>query len=350
MAFRSPRALSLLAVSVALAFGSTAFGQAPGFVYGVDVSNHQGAINWTSVKAAGILFAFAKATEGVDFVDARFLANIAAAPSAKVYFGPYHFARVDSNSSNPNDAIDEANDFVDAIEPYYNNPAYLLRPVLDVERVIATGTTAQKRAYGSEWVRDFIGVVQSRLGTTPIIYCNTDYATNYFEADIAQYPLWLASLTATPPNLPPASADGIWNGWDFWQYSWTGSVAGISGNVDRDVYQGSLDQMLQEFGIPFGDYDGDKDKDGADLLAWQRGFGTAAGATRGMGDGDFDLDVDGNDLALWKAKFGLPVPPSTIPVGAAPEPTSGLMLAVLSAAAFACRRNSAFFSDDQRLV
>src|SRR5690349_13081852 len=78
------------------------------YIYGIDVSNYQSTANWTSLKNAGTMFAFAKATEGVDFIDASFTKHMTNASAAGVYVGPYHFGRINSNISNPNDAIDEA--------------------------------------------------------------------------------------------------------------------------------------------------------------------------------------------------------------------------------------------------
>jgi hypothetical protein len=76
------------------------------------------------------------------------------------------------------------------------------------------------------------------------------------------------------------------------------------------------------------DFDGDGDRDGADFLAWQRGFGTPTGALRAQGNADGDGDVDGNDLAIWRQQFGqtgmAPV------VNAVPEPST---LATAAAAA-----------------
>ncbi len=103
------------------------------FIPGIDVSRHQGLINWTSVKNSGVQFAFAKATEGVDFVDIRYHTNMQGARAAGVYIGPYHFCRIDSKngvkftsydgqpfvpgSAPYEDAVSEANDFLEAILP-----------------------------------------------------------------------------------------------------------------------------------------------------------------------------------------------------------------------------------------
>ena len=60
-------------------------------IEGIDVSHWQGNINWNSVKNDGVEFAFTKATEGVDFIDSRYVQNMNNASAAGVYIGPYHF-------------------------------------------------------------------------------------------------------------------------------------------------------------------------------------------------------------------------------------------------------------------
>ena len=155
--------------------------------YGIDVSRFQGAINWTAVRSSGISFAFAKATEGIDFVDVRFTQNMAGATAAGVYIGPYHFARPDSYNTDPSDAASEANDFVDAILPYYQGSPYTLRPVIDLERLANVGDLAQEKAFLSQWIRNFATVVRTRLGFDPIIYTSPSYANYVLDSDINQY-------------------------------------------------------------------------------------------------------------------------------------------------------------------
>lgn len=324
-ATRSSRWLTALFAVCGLSWAPLCHAQ---YINGIDVSNWQSDINWTSVKNSGTVFAFCKSTEGVDYIDPKFHQNMSNASNAGVYIGPYHFGRINSNTSNPNDAVDEANDFVDAIAPYYEQGGNYLRPVLDVENLPGLSTTAQNRAYVSEWVRDFIGVVQTRLGLAPVIYCNTNYANNYFEADLTQYDLWIANYNYTPPAIPPASIDGVWSGWDFWQYTDSGSVSGVSGNVDRNVYQGTLDEMLAEFlaaepSPPTADFDGDGVVDGKDFLTWQQNFNRSRGATYSVGDANEDGIVNAADLAIWQSSFG-PVGANSA-VAAVPEPAAAAM-------------------------
>jgi GH25 family lysozyme M1 (1,4-beta-N-acetylmuramidase) len=325
-----------IAVGVAMAVNAPAHAQ---FVQGIDVSRHQGDINWTSVKNAGIEFAFCKATEGVDFIDIKFLQNMANASAAGVYIGPYHYGRPDSFENDPLDAAKEANDFVDAIEPYYQVPGYFLRPVLDMEEYDLEGVSDYK-AFLSQWVRDFNDVVEARLGFSAIIYAGTGYSNAFFESDIGDYDFWLANWNYAPPNVPPPSASSVFGDWDFWQYSSTGNIGGIS-PVDRDVYQGTLAELLSEFqGVaPTGDFDQDGDADGADFLAWQRGVGkTGAAATFASGNADGDSDVDAEDLSVWKSQFG---PLSVLNAQAVPEPPTAVLLIVAAVygASVSRRRN-----------
>lgn len=217
-------------------------------VHGIDVSHWQGAIDWTAVKNSGIDFAFAKATDGAGVVDPKFIQNATGASGAGVYIGPYHFGRLNTDVADPLDAVNEANAFVDAIEPFYQSPARMLRPVIDVQN--SPGfypiSLAVERAYVSQWVRDFSSVVETRLGVSPIIYADVVYAKFYLEADLAQYPLWLAARTAAPPNFPPPTAAGVFGQWTIWQYSETGAVPGIVGAVDLNVYRGTLPEFLAE--------------------------------------------------------------------------------------------------------
>jgi hypothetical protein len=204
-----------------------------------------------------------------------------------------------------------------------------------MEESDVTGVSNLK-AFISDWVRDFGAVVETRLGVKPIIYASTSYINNYFETNINQFPLWLANWNYTPPTLPPASADGIFNGWDFWQYTSTGPVAGVPGsNVDKDVYQGTMDQLLAEFLMvqPNGDFNNDNDVDGADFLTWQLNHGrTGATATFANGDADGSKAINLADMTVWQSGFGAPAAVGS--VAAIPEPSAAALalLAILAAA------------------
>ncbi len=86
------RRIRWVAGAMALALTLMAAPAQAATVPGIDVSHHQGAINWTAVRGAGIQFAYLKTTEGTGFKDPRFNTNYVAAYRAGVIRGGYHFA------------------------------------------------------------------------------------------------------------------------------------------------------------------------------------------------------------------------------------------------------------------
>lgn len=95
---------------------------------GINVSHYQGEIGWQQVRAAGIAFAYAKATEGVSYADPRYNANLAGATAVNLPFGAYHFY------SPGRDPIVQADHFLNVA---HVGPGSL-PPVLDVEKVSPT--------------------------------------------------------------------------------------------------------------------------------------------------------------------------------------------------------------------
>jgi len=220
--------------SAVLMVAGTAAAQRP---LGIDISHWQGTItpaNWTSVYNSGRVFAFIKASEGTNFTDSRFVSNINNAAAAGLFAGPYHFARPEYGNS----ATAEANWFMSVAGGYMT--AGYLPPVLDLETGSGLGKTAL-----SDWVNEFCNRILTVKSVAPIIYCNTNYAANYLNSSVTVWPLWIANWNYTNPQTqnPPT---GVWPTWDFWQYSSTGSVPGISGNCDLDVFNGTFAD-LQNF-------------------------------------------------------------------------------------------------------
>jgi GH25 family lysozyme M1 (1,4-beta-N-acetylmuramidase) len=103
---------------------------------------------------------------------------------------------------------------------------------LDIE-VTDGKTSSQVRS----WIVSFINRIKTRTGRPGIIYTGF-----YFWRDSAgngsnlNCPLWLAAYVSNPANYVPAA----WSTWSFWQYTSSGTCPGVSGNVDRDAWNGSL--------------------------------------------------------------------------------------------------------------
>ena len=207
----------------------------PVYVNGVDVSHWQGSIIWSKVYGAGYRFAFVKASEGVGWVDPNFEANMKDGRNAGLLMGAYHFARPDLG----NNPKDEAEYFISVASEYLREG--FLRPALDLE----VGSTLGKDAL-SNWVRVWMETVKNETGIEPIIYVNSYYANNYLDVSLAKYELWIAHWTYDPSVFPNT---GIWETWSFWQYSDKGSVPGITGNVDLDLFNGNMRRLYSEFTI-----------------------------------------------------------------------------------------------------
>ena len=302
---------------------------------GVDVSRFQGDVNWNAMSQDGVSFGFAKATEGVGFLDSRFHSNMTNSRLAGVPIGAYHYARPDSfvgTLADPvkQDAINEANDFVDEIESYYlTYPGEYLRPVLDVEELPVSAeinTTSEQRAYLSDWVRDFNSVVQSRLGVDVIIYANANYTNNYLDASLRSFDLWLARWTYNTNNMPTNANLGVWNSWAFWQWSDSWNVGGIT-PIDGNYFDGDLNDLSQFLAgtTPLeGDYNGDGVVNAADYTVWRDSW-LSLGENL-PADGDNDGFVGNSDYDVWAINYG--ADESTAAAAAAiPEPSTLILMA-----------------------
>ncbi|MGH2578157.1 MAG: glycoside hydrolase family 25 protein, partial [Actinomycetota bacterium] len=154
----SVAAVVTLVVASSSAAPAAAAEPPPGAIPGIDVSRHQGTIDWAQVAASGQRFVIAKATEGLFSVDPTYATNRAAAMAAGLVFGAYHFARPDLH---PTDPIGEADHFVDTAQLGPGN----IVPVLDLER---SGDLTQAQL--TAWILAWLGQVTARTGVRPMVY------------------------------------------------------------------------------------------------------------------------------------------------------------------------------------
>jgi GH25 family lysozyme M1 (1,4-beta-N-acetylmuramidase) len=238
------RRLGILVAATALAllgFTPSAPGRAAGApagysVTGLDVSAFQGTIDWAAVATSGVRFAYIRASEQAGIADAMFAANYAGAKNNGLYAGAYHRARPDVSGGKA-----QADYFADHAQ--YADDGRTLPLMLDIEwpRSTWTGLNACYNMTPAQlvtWIRDFVNEIAVRTGRLAMIYTNTNWwnpctASN---TGFGVYPLFIANYSAT--SSPPLPAG--WSKWTLWQYTSTGSLPGISGNVDRDVFNGDL--------------------------------------------------------------------------------------------------------------
>jgi lysozyme len=200
---------------------------------GLDLASYQGYPNWAAVAASGIAFAITKATEGVDYLNPTFAHNWAGMRANNVIRGAYHFGRPSLNG-----AVAEADHFADQVLAAGFEAGDLA--VLDLEDTNAVGDLG-------DWTLDWLERATVRLGVKPLLYTGAWYSgPHQLESYplLAEYGLWLAAYQGSMP-APPSP----WPVVAIWQYTDTGQVPGIAGNVDLDVYNGDL-ATLRLYGKP----------------------------------------------------------------------------------------------------
>lgn len=195
---------------------------------GIDVSHYQGTINWSSVKSnsESVAFTFIKATGGTEFVDSQFTNNWSGSYEEGILHGAYHFFY-------PNlDAKQQAEHFLSIVGKHIKPKD--LPPVLDVE--ITDGVSSEQLVAD---VKTWLTTVEQALGCKPILYVDESFANEHFGNHFSGYDLWLAEYNSnSQPQLPTG-----WKTWQFWQYSQTGTVSGINGEVDTDRFNGSVRKL-----------------------------------------------------------------------------------------------------------
>ena len=229
------KSITAVVTVAALAVSGTAVAQAVSFgaPKGIDVAAHQHPggtpIDWSKVRTDGQSFAFVKATEGGDWVNPHYVEDIQAANAAGLKTGAYHYARP------AGDAKTQAANFAAQIALA---PNQTLPPALDIE--VTEGKSA---AQLEQWIEEFTSELKRLTGRTPMIYTYKYFWMGQMNNSqkFSDMPLWLAAYQDQAPE-----AVGGWNELSFWQRSGSGKVAGISTDVDMNLFNGSK-QQLQSF-------------------------------------------------------------------------------------------------------
>ncbi|SFI59081.1 Glycosyl hydrolases family 25 [Paenibacillus sp. UNC496MF] len=183
----------------------------------VDVSHHQGDIDWGKVSAGRVAGAFIKATEGATFVDPLFVVNAAAAAKAGLRIGFYHYAHPERNG-----AKEEAAHFVETIGERKADFPH----VLDVEG------EASKLGALTTWCSTWLKEVERLTGRPAMIYTGASFADTYLGKSLGKWPLWIAHYGVDRP-----AGNEVWKQWSVFQYTAKGRVGGIQGNADVNAME-----------------------------------------------------------------------------------------------------------------
>lgn len=195
-------------------------------LHGIDVSKWQGTIDWNAVANDGVIYAFVRVSDGLNFPDEFFETNLAASRAQGIHTGVYQFFRPSQ------DAVAQA-DMLIARMPTLEPGD--LPPVIDMEDTGGLSPAAVTAA-----MQQWIDRVEGHYGVAPIIYSGKYFwQDNVQSAAYSSYPLWIAHYTSNCPNI----ADQ-WSDWAFHQFTDSGSTAGVPGPVDTNEFNGDLATLL----------------------------------------------------------------------------------------------------------
>ncbi|EPX84670.1 Lyzozyme M1 (1,4-beta-N-acetylmuramidase) [Rubellimicrobium thermophilum DSM 16684] len=197
-------------------------------VHGIDISRYQTAIHWPTARDAGVSFAFIKATEGADRLDPAFARHWAEARAAGIPRGAYHFYYFCRS------AEDQARWFITHVPKERG----ALAPVVDLEwnPHSPTCTWRPDPAHVRAEVLRFLDLLEAHYGQRPLIYTEPGFWQDNGLEQLRGEELWLRSVAAHPEEVYGR------RGWTFWQYSGTGLVPGVQGQVDLNAFGGTIAQ------------------------------------------------------------------------------------------------------------
>ncbi|GAA3389824.1 hypothetical protein GCM10017752_15890 [Streptomyces roseoviridis] len=198
-------------------------------VRGLDVSSHQGNVDWARVSSAGARFAYVKATEGTTYKSPYFTQQYSGSANAGLIRGAYHFALPDRSSG-----AAQADFFV-ANGGGWSKDGKTLPGALDIEYNPYGGGTCYglSQSAMTSWITAFVERYKTKTGRYPMVYSTTDWwsrCTGDTTALGSKTPLWIANYNGTPLPLPRG-----WSTYTIWQTADHGTFPG-----DQNVFNGTL--------------------------------------------------------------------------------------------------------------
>ena len=191
--------------------------------HGIDVSKHQGKINWDKVaEDHNIQFAYIKATEGESIQDSRYKENVRNARRVGIKVGSYHYF-IGRKS-----AKEQFRNFQKLVSRKEQD----LLPCVDVEE---KGNSTIGRAELQANLKEFLELVKDEYGQYPVIYSQYSFYNDMLAPEFNDYFIFIARYSSQKPVL---KGQGTYR---MWQYSERGKVNGIKGHVDLDRFTNGTD-------------------------------------------------------------------------------------------------------------
>ena len=196
-------------------------------VRGIDISHYQSSIQWEHLRNASmnndpVRFIIIKATEGTTLMDDNFNENFYESKRNDFVRGAYHFFVPGA------DAREQARFFLRQVHLEPGD----LPPVLDVEKMGKLTPQQLKRD-----VKTWLDAVEAKYHVKPILYTGYKFKMDYLNDSIFQsYPYWIAHYYVDKLEYKGP--------WVMWQHTDCGRVPGIRGQVDCNIFNGSLQQLM----------------------------------------------------------------------------------------------------------
>lgn len=190
---------------------------------GIDVSVYQGDIDFEQVKNSGIEVVYIRAGYGFSVTDPKFEENYTNATKAGLKCGAYYFV----TARNTEQAYLQATRFAELI----SGKTFVARPAMDFEEFGSLG----KNGINIVGLA-FMQKLRELTGIVPMLYTDAYNASETWDWNFAQFPLWVADYDAEEPYV----TSNIWQSYAGFQYSDRGEIPGIYGNVDLDRFTSSV--------------------------------------------------------------------------------------------------------------
>lgn len=195
------------------------------YAQGVDVSHHQGAIDWRALASDNVAFAYIKATEGATHVDARFADNWAQAARVGLYRGAYHFFTLCQPGAR------QAANFI-AIVPRADGA---LPHALDMEHMGPCREGPSMTDIVGE-MRRWLDLVEAHFGARPLIYTTREFHDAHLRGVTGER-FWIRSLGVSPRFRE--------RDWVIWQHHNRGHRSGVQGPIDLNAFRGDATALAR---------------------------------------------------------------------------------------------------------
>ncbi len=206
------------------------------FVRGVDVSRYQGDIDFKALYDQSIRFSFIKATEGIEYLDPKYVDNFKNSKEAGLKTGAYHFYRFETSGE------DQAKYFIRNV----NLEAGDLPPVIDLEYYGQYTKNPMSPNTVIPELRKMVDIFRDHYKKTPIIYTNKYVYNHYLKDNFEDVDFWYREIGTDFAYMPNEEK------WTFWQYDDMAELEGYGGPgaskyIDLNYFYGDLDD-LEEYG------------------------------------------------------------------------------------------------------